>query len=463
MKMNCEKETNCDDIPVIKVFSVEGQYYLYDTFTNRLLSISREHYIEIHSLLKSGLSNYINSASNNFYKNDIVFLIKKGMLQSGFINRIEHPLTNYLPQLVDSCLSEMIFQVTQNCNFRCKYCTFALDNGFERIHTNRQMPWEIAKKALDYLFDHSHFSHEITLFFYGGEPLLNYDLIKKITDYSQELFCLKPIKYNTTINASVLTEEMVRFFIKYNFHIAISFDGNKRIQNSHRKFADSGMGTFDVVYKKIEMIRSIDENFFSNNITIMPVYFDDEKLEDVITYFSSIGINNVSPLNVDLRGIDYKPSQFNLVKDDSLTNIKKMRSTNDISIDFEEVLSETSEIPAVWHHNGPCVAGVNRLFVDVDGTYYPCEKACDSNAFRIGSVIDGIDISAVNRLLNVGLMSQVRCTSCWAMRFCNICCVQCHDTETDHLDDSVKKQFCEMVKTKVLSFLKSKVKRGKQQ
>lgn len=135
------------NIPIIKLIVIEDKYYLYDTFTNKILHISKNHYNEIIKLCSIGLTEYKNlNLSHESYK-DIMSLINKGYLKSSFINKIEHPYTKYLPILTQRCLSTLVLQVTRNCNFKCRYCLYATDNTVERNHEKASMSLDLAKKA----------------------------------------------------------------------------------------------------------------------------------------------------------------------------------------------------------------------------------------------------------------------------------------------------------------------------
>lgn len=448
---------NVSDRPVFKIFSKNGQCYLYDTYTNYILNVTKNHFKELHLLQKVGLSQYLSSKIYNDAKRDIILLIKKGMLKANFVEKVEHPLTRFVPMLATSCLNEMIFQVTQNCNFNCRYCTYATNNGFNHIHNKNEMSWEIAKKSLEYLYNYSNNSYEISIYFYGGEPLLNFELIKKIVSYSKEIFRIKNVKYGMTINGSILTKEMVTFFIKHDFHIAISFDGDNNTQNKHRKFAKTGEGTFQTVRENVEIIRQMDEEYFQRQIVVMPVVFDDEDFGDVRNYFHSIGINNIAPLNVNLRGIDYKHDLSTIVNGLRLNSTNNIEGINDISVNFNKIYGDKTKINNTWHHNGPCVAGITRLFVDVYGKFYPCEKICENNAVLIGDVDNGLNPEKISELLNIGSLSSQRCKSCWAMRFCNLCVEQCYDYEKSKINDETKELFCEEQKRKVLNYFLNKL------
>ncbi len=451
------KPTEIQDFPVAKIFIYKGEYYLYDTYTNHILKVSKEHYAELKELQTVGCSEYLTNGKNGRFKDDIKLLMDKGMLRYNFIDKIEHPLIPYVSLLADKCLTEIIFQVTQNCNFNCRYCTFAVDNGFEHVHNENNMTWETAQKALDYFYMHSCNSYDVAIYFYGGEPLLNFGLIEKIVDYAETLFETKAVSFNMTTNASVMNESMIHFFIKHKFRIAISFDGNKEIQDKHRKFGITGKGTYDTVFENIKRIKEINKNYFEEAISFMPVVFDDENYSEVQDFFASVGIKKVNPLNVNLRGIDYR-EKMTFDKGKMVTDEKNnLAGINEPTERYGECYSDKKQICGSWHHSGPCVAGVNRLFADCRGVFFPCEKACEFKELSIGNISTGINEEKIEEFLNIGKLTENECKSCWAMRFCNLCVDQCCDFESEALSHYAKNIFCNAQKKRILDFLKNSV------
>ena len=229
-----------NDVPVMKIFTCDGRYYLYDTYTNRLLHISKEYYIELNILSRIGVAAYRESRKEVAAYDGVLGLIQKGMLKPVWIDKIMHPATEYIEAILNRCVNDITLQVTRNCNLRCRYCLFANNNGIERGHENVNMTWSIAKKSVDFLYDHSKDVRKLTIAFYGGEPMLNFPLIKKVVEYGNALFFTKDITYRMTVNGTILTDEMINFIVKNDFYVAISFDGPKEIQNKHRKFFNTG-------------------------------------------------------------------------------------------------------------------------------------------------------------------------------------------------------------------------------
>ena len=155
--------------------------------------------------------------------------------------------------------------MTQNCNFRCKYCVYSgAENSYQRVHSNKVMNWNTARKAIDFLWEHSIDSKDVNIGFYGGEPLLEFDLIKKAIEYSRKKFMGKEISFSMTTNGTLLTEEIIRFLSKNKVQLVISLDGAKEINDENRVFKN-GSGTYDRVIRKIDLIKQID-SVYANSV-----------------------------------------------------------------------------------------------------------------------------------------------------------------------------------------------------
>ena len=156
-----------------------------------------------------------------------------------------------MESLYENNLNTIILQVTQNCNLRCQYCVYS-GSYINRVHNNKRMSVEVAKQAIDFLVKHSENSKEISIGFYGGEPLLEVPLIREVVDYAEGVFSGKKLLFNMTTNATLLNIETAKYLYEKKFNVTISLDGPKATHVSNRIFANSNKGTFDAVMQNLE-------------------------------------------------------------------------------------------------------------------------------------------------------------------------------------------------------------------
>lgn len=431
------------DIPILKTFIYNNEYYCYDTYSNNLLHITREVFVEICKLKKMGLKEYQKLNLDNIAYNDVIALIEKGFFKYDFIKRIIHPETKYIKNLIARCISQLIIEVTNACNFKCRYCHQT--NILQK--QKKVMTEEVAYQSIDFLFDHSKDATEIAITFYGGEPLLNFELIKKIVLYANKKFKTKIVSYNMTTNASLLNNEIISFLVKNNFSLLISLDGNENIQNFHRKYLSDGRATFADVWRNISLIKDNYSNYFNSNVNFNSVVLPDENPSKVICFFKEHNIPKtaIRISNADLSGIDYTRVKY----------IEKAYGYNFLDFDenfrdFLERLKSKNMLSTEWHHNGPCVPAARRLFVSIDGNFYPCEKIEGASDCLIGNLKEGLDVEKAERLLNIGKLTSSDCLSCWAMRLCSMCVKHCLDGGSISLEK--KKKACKQLRKNALVF-----------
>ena len=453
------------EIPIIKLWTTESDYYVYDVYKNKILSVNKNVYLELTKLKKIGISNYLKLQDGSTSYRDTIHLIKKGFFSPSQILDISHPWTNYANILAERHTNNVTLQVTQNCNFKCRYCSFACDN-FDRNHNDKNMTWDIAKKSLDFVYNHSKDAEFIDLGFYGGEPILNFAIIKESVDYIKKLIENKPIVFSLTTNAIALKQEHLDFFIKHDFNILISLDGPSEIHNKFRRFKETGKPTFSAVENAVKMINEQAPRYFQNRVKFNPVIVNYSDLPIVLDYFyNELGVkpNSVSPSIVNLKGTDYIINDINdisapLAYQAILENKRKQEGENQKDL-IEEVLSKCNQITSCYHHNGPCIPGFNRLMIDVNGDFHVCEKIQENCQLKIGSVFTGYNFKALKGYMEIGKISEEECKKCWAIRFCKMCICECLD-HNGKLSNAEKVKSCEEQKQRVLSHLKEYVRKN---
>lgn len=165
--------------PFVHLLKSPYHHYAYDVNTNSIVSISKELFNYLRSIENSGASIPDNNPPQK------VDLEIKRLKEQGYVKekrpaKIENPVIDYLPYLLENHLGQLILQVTQQCNFRCSYCPYTIEEGeTTRNHSNKRMSWEIAKAAIDFYKEHTRDSKILYISFYGGEPLLEWSLIKR--------------------------------------------------------------------------------------------------------------------------------------------------------------------------------------------------------------------------------------------------------------------------------------------
>lgn len=447
---------------ILKTIKTPGHHYVYDRNTNSIFRVTPEEFGELQKVENHELS-HIESAVVGKYQ-------ESGYLKESTLKEIEHPRTKYVKYLTGHQLKQLILQVTQNCNLRCAYCAYS-GHYRNRKHTGARMNWSTAKKAIDYFVVHSDHLEKVYIGFYGGEPLLELDLIKQCVEYVETEYAERKIEWNITTNATLLTDEAVKFLSRHRFMVQISLDGPKEFHDINRRFQD-GRGSFDIIEKRLIHIR---ENYpeFYRGISINTVVDTAVDLQAVHEFYQKDAL--FGRLHTTINGLasNYAKEQWEYQEKDIvfqkyekfkvlLYMIGKITSgirphffRREVGSQekFAEGLYTIKELPEKHHHGGPCVPGADKLFVSCDGSFFPCERVSEESDFmRIGNVDEGIQYDQVLRLLNFGRLTAEECKECWNLLHCMIC-----PAEVDGLTEFSKERnlaICAVKKKEIIEQLK---------
>ena len=419
----------------IHLFKTKYGFYCFDVNRNSILKVSRISYEYLNKNNQDLLD-----ITDNEMPEEIKDLLKKGYLSNVRPEKIEMQETNIIPYYLNNRLEKLTLQVTQQCNFCCSYCPYSLeDDSYYHTHNSKHMTWDVAKKAIDFFIKRTRDTPMINFGFYGGEPLLQYDLIKKCIVYIKERLEGRNVTFTMTTNGSLLTLEKIKYLIDNNVSITVSFDGPREIQNKNRKHKSDGSGTYDDVYNKLMEIKKESPDYYkkiSFNCVVDPAndcgkinqFFSCDMFKDI-----SIQTPLVSPINerrlyysdkfIDNYKFDTVAAMLAKVGIIPLSKLTTIASNSFYALDwFEKGLSPKLELPRKIGHSGPCKPGIMRLFVTCDGSFYPCEKIDDcSQLLKIGSIEDGFDEERIKNVYNLFHVNDDKCRDCWNLLHCNIC------------------------------------------
>jgi len=439
--------------PFIHLFETPKNYYFYDVNRNENIQVSKEVYKYLEKMLNDELNE--NNRDLDIEK-QIQNLRQNGYLSDNRVKEIKHPATNLLPYYLNRKLQLLTIQLTHACNLRCSYCPYTSNDGTYRLHENKRINLETIKKALLMLRDNSVDSEDITVGFYGGEPLLEFELIEETVRYCKKIFVGKEVSYTITTNGTLISDEVLELFEKENFQVVISLDGPREINDKNRKFANSNKSVFDKVIKNIIYIKENYKTLF-NRISINMVIDPTQDFNKYKLLFEEYPILNNINTSISLVEDDYKTEKylpteefrndFNYIKFLSYLHYLGEINLNDehfyINLFYEsmnkmwEEMTSSDTLGSIHCPSGPCVPGKTRLMVSVDGLLFPCERISENIPFHcIGSLKDGFSIENTEKIMNIAKTVIEDCKNCFAFRHCTLC-VKAHESKTIN-EDSIK-------------------------
>lgn len=202
--------------PFIHCFKTAKEYYVYDVNTDKIIQVSFETY---------------NFLENNIWdekaEREIEKLINEGYLKRTRVEEVKHFATDFLESYLENRMNQLVLQVTQKCNLRCSYCVYSGDYK-NRNHSQKEMSWETAKEAVDYLYGHSMSSEDIYISFYGGEPLLMFRLIKEVVEYVKREYCQRTVHFNLTLMERCLHQKLFSILLKIIYKLCLVWMGLKK-------------------------------------------------------------------------------------------------------------------------------------------------------------------------------------------------------------------------------------------
>ena len=370
-------------------------------------------------------------------------------------------------QIYSVGLTELILDVTTQCNLRCRYCIFGGNYNYSRAHSDNYMSIETAKKAIDmyygYFKDAAGYNpYRIPVIaFYGGEPLLNFELVKFCVNYISDRYKEYDTYFTITTNGTLLTEDKIRFLVENNIHPIISLDGPKEEHDRNRIFPN-GKGTFDIVYRNITKYYELRKepaiciSVFDLKTDLMNLanFFDNE---DKLICINSVPVKSA---NTDYysqftkedgeRFLESEQKLENYFFSEVIGNREKMFSfANRYFIDrclpfINNRVDVNPENLRLIKMTGACIPG-NKISVSVDGSLHMCEKI--SRQFPIGNVTEGLNFAKICDMVNDYNAATKSCKSCSFRNSCSNCEVILENEECF----KVNPKFCEKYK---ISFVK---------
>jgi uncharacterized protein len=301
------------------------------------------------------------------------------------------------------------------------------------------MTFETARKALDFLLEHSIDTDEVNIGFYGGEPLLQMDLIMECIEYVRDNFIGKMVTYSITTNGTLLTLEVYERLLKEKVMISVSLDGPEKIHDFHRKYAN-GKGSYADIMANLSVIKG-KYPIESKSIAFMTVvnpseescaerYFSFEEISDynsvTMSFINDVGITKkiqFSRVFNESYAQEYCKVLLHMLGELDVSYVSKlmMNSIGSLKSKYKN-LEVTYGLPESTHPGGPCIPGQQRLFADIHGNLYPCERVSESSEImRIGTLDEGFDIDKAMYILNPARSTEEQCRKCWVFAHCGMC------------------------------------------
>lgn len=348
---------------------------------------------------------------------DIEDLIKEGKL---FVPDIyenlvqEHDNNNRVVKAL--CL-----HVSHTCNLNCEYC-FASQGKY---HGGRElMPLEVGKKAIDFLIENSGDRTNLEVDFFGGEPLMNWDVVKKIVEYARsvEEERNKNFRFTLTTNGILIDEEVIEFANREMHNVVLSLDGRKEVHDNLRKTVN-GQGSYDLIVPKFkEMVEArqgigyyVRGTFTHNNtdftkdiLHMADLGFSELSMEPVVC-----GPNESYALTED--DLSFLYDQYEMLAIEMIKRKKEGRGFT-----FYHFMIDLTGGPCIHKRISGCGSGTEYLAVTPWGELYPCHQFVGEPGYCMGNLWDGVSNESLREeFKQSNVYAKHECRDCWARFYCS--------------------------------------------
>ncbi len=420
------------------IFSTLNNHYLFDGTSGNIFNIEDTFFRNHERLFNNIYTDKYKSDKEFLHEYDEIFNAIKSnalMLPSNNDFRYWFDINEYK----QNCFNEMkhlMIGITEKCNMRCKYCIYGGHYKNERTHGKTNINYDTLKQSIAYFFKISS-NNEKIINFYGGEPFLNFNAIKKMVEYINSID--KNVKIYITTNGVLLNEDIIKWFSdNENVNLFISLAGIPARHDELRVLANE-TPTFDIIRKNILHLKKCDYVSYKNRINFIFNIFDEIQLIELqnfwqqdelfqglshdpeITYIDCTDDDGVvskmrkNIINQYTKSKDILQEYIGLLKEKNFNNLIVKHFDNKL-LHIHKRLTNCNDniLPAV------CRPFVHKMFVDIHGNVNICENFTFGTNF--GSVYDEFSLDLVDRLLSVYKNERSKtCSNCWATRLCSLC------------------------------------------
>lgn len=365
---------------------------------------------------------------------EIVSLYEQGVLYSS------DDYEQYSLKAISSPVKAMCLLIAQDCNMRCKYC-FA-ETGEYGLGKRMLMSLETAKKAIDFLVEKSANRKNLEVDFFGGEPLLNFDVVKKTVEYARSLEKKfdKNFRFTITTNGLLLDDDKIDFINKEMYNVVLSIDGRKEVNDRMRPLA-GGQGSYDKITKKYADLvskRGDKDYYVRGTYTKYNLDFSND-----VMHLRDLGFEQISvePVVAD-KSTPYALSATDLPQifeeyeklADKILKYKKEKGF----INFFHFMLDLDQGPCAIKRLRGCGSGNEYVAVSPEGDIYPCHQFVGIEEYKMGNLDEHtFNYDIKNEFAAAHVYTKSDCKKCWAKFYCSGGCnannyIYCGDIHKPH-------------------------------
>ena len=331
------------------------------------------------------------------------------------------PMADTLKDRSKNIVKALCLHVAHRCNLNCEYC-FASQGKY---HGDRAlMSFEVGKRALDFLIENSGSRRNLEVDFFGGEPLMNWDVVKELVLYARsiEKDKGKNFRFTLTTNGMLIDDDVIEFSNRQMHNVVLSLDGRKEIHDSTR-VDYNGKGSFDTIVPKFQKFvkeRGDKEYYMRGTFT----HRNPDFLKDIEVMldlgFDKISMEPVVCAPTDKSALTEEDKPIIYDQYERLAELMLSRRKEGKEFTFYHYMIDLKGGPCVYKRISGCGSGTEYMAVTPWGDLYPCHQFVGDEKFKLGNIFDGVtNTERVAEFKSCNAYSREECRDCWAKLYCS--------------------------------------------
>lgn len=374
------------------------------------------------------------------------------------------PMAGELKARTSGVVKALCLHIAHTCNLNCSYC-FASQgkyNGDRAV-----MSFEVGKRALDFLIENSGSRHNLEVDFFGGEPLMNFDVVKRLVAYARsvEKEKNKNFRFTLTTNGVLVDDDVIDFANRECSNVVLSLDGRKEVHDRFR-VDYAGNGSWEKIVPKFQKFVASrgGKNYYMRGTF---THANPDFLEDIKTMldlgFTELSMEPVVCAEDDPSALT--PEDIVLVKKqyEELAELMLERDREGRPFTFYHYMIDLEGGPCIYKRISGCGSGTEYMAVTPWGDLYPCHQFVGDDTFCLGNIWDGVKNTAIqDDFASCNVYAREECRDCWARLYCAGGCA----ANAYHATGSVRgvyKPGCELFKKRLECAIMVEISRKMQQ
>ena len=331
------------------------------------------------------------------------------------------PMAGELKARTSGVIKALCLHIAHTCNLNCSYC-FASQGKY---HGDRAlMSFEVGKRALDFLVEHSGSRHNLEVDFFGGEPLMNFDVVKQLVAYARSIEKEKDkhFRFTLTTNGVLIDDDVIDFVNREMSNVVLSLDGRKEVHDRYR-VDYAGNGSWEKIVPKFQKLVAAREgkNYYMRGTF---THANPDFLEDIKTMldlgFSELSMEPVVAAAGDPAALTESDKAIVMEQYEKLAELMLQRDKERKPFTFYHYMIDLKGGPCIYKRISGCGSGTEYMAVTPWGDLYPCHQFVGEEKFKLGDIWNGVSNHAIQEeFASCNVYAREECRDCWARLYCS--------------------------------------------